>query len=752
MTAMRILHVSSSLDRRDGGPPVVLAGLAIAQARAGAVVTVAANFNTHTVSSLADTLREGGVSVSLIGPATGKQQRHPQIRPTLIKLIADADVVHIHTLWEDIQHQAAVISRRLKKPYVIVPHGMLDPWALSRHWWFKQIYLVVRLRRDLNGAMFIHALNVDEAKLIEPLRLRTECRIIPNGFSPEQLAPPVSSAVRNQAGPTILFLSRLHYKKGLDYLADAFIQVAARHATVRLVVAGPDDGAEKEFDARIAAVGLHSRVDRVGALYGQAKIDALKSAAVFVLPSRQEGFSVAILESLACGTPVVISDACHFPEVAAESAGAIVPLEPSAIADAVLQIVNDPDRRRAMSAAARSLAQRYTWDHVARRTLDLYGRPKVAILATAMTPYRIALHQRIVNELPGVELASLFTQSQSNAPWQLDLPVEIHPVSFVEHRPLVLGREVIRWLKRHRPAAVIVNGYNEWARLQVLAWCRRNGTPVLLWGDSNLRGDRATGVKAIVKSRLVRWAVRHSDAVLPCGSLGQAYFEKYGADPRKMFWMPYEPDYAMIQTLPAASIDEARRRFDLPATRRRIVYSGRLVAIKRVDLLLRAFIELAPERPDWDLVIVGDGPERSSLAALVPPALASRIRWCGFVGEQATVSAIYRCCDVLAHPAEIEPWGLVINEAAAAGLAIVTTDAVGAAAELVRDGVNGRIVPAGDPATLLDALRDVTVPQTLDRYRLASLEVLLDWRKRADPVESLRRALRQVSAISFAES
>jgi glycosyltransferase involved in cell wall biosynthesis len=219
-----------------------------------------------------------------------------------------------------------------------------------------------------------------------------------------------------------------------------------------------------------------------------------------------------------------------------------------------------------------------------------------------------------------------------------------------------------------------------------------------------------------------------------------------------MFWMPYEPDYAMIQTMPEASIDEARRRFDLPATRRRIVYSGRLVAIKRVDLLLRAFIELAPERPDWDLVIVGDGPERSSLAALVPPALASRIRWCGFVGEQATVSAIYRCCDVLAHPAEIEPWGLVINEAAAAGLAIVTTDAVGAAAELVRDGVNGRLVPAGDPATLRDALREVTVPQTLDRYRLASLEVLLDWRKRADPVESLRRALRQVTAISFAES
>ncbi len=193
---MKILHVISSLDRKAGGPPVALAGLAIAQARRGASVSVAATFNRDAVHSLADELQTAGVEVSLIGPATGKFQNHRDIRPTLHRLIATADVVHIHTLWEEIQHQAAVIARKHRKPYVFVPHGMLDPWSLSQSRWAKRAYLELRLRRDLNGAMFIHALNADEAKLIEPLRLRTKCEIIPNGFTLTETSLPLPSGER----------------------------------------------------------------------------------------------------------------------------------------------------------------------------------------------------------------------------------------------------------------------------------------------------------------------------------------------------------------------------------------------------------------------------------------------------------------------------------------------------------------------------------------------------------------------------
>jgi glycosyltransferase involved in cell wall biosynthesis len=730
---MRILHVISSLDRKAGGPPVALAGLARAQAELGANVAVVATYGAGADTSLADELRAAGVSVTLIGPATGKLQRHPEIKQTLRRLIGDADAVHIHTLWEEIQHQAACIARDLNRPYVFVPHGMLDPWSLSQSKWAKRTFLAWRVKRDLNGAMFIHALNRDEARLIEPLGIHAPCEIIPNGIDAIDPRPEAAAFEK----PYVLFLSRLHPKKGLDYLADAFLIVAKQRPDVTLIVAGPDDGAENDFDARITAAGLGDRVQRVGPLYGDVKFAVMRGAALFVLPSRQEGFSVAIVEVLACGTPVVISEQCHFPEVGESGAGKVVPLDASAIAEAMLALLNDLGAREAASGKARELASQYTWDRIAQQTLDLYGRPSLAILANSMTPYRIALHQRLAREIPQFKLRSLYTDAQSNAPWELDPPPEIGPVSFVGKS----GGDILGWLVRNRPAAVIVNGYNDATRLRVLRWCRRHHIPVLLWGDSNIRGDRASGLKAWVKNRLVRYAVKRADAVLACGTLGQAYFEKYGARREKIFFMPYEPDYDLIRTTRPGLINEVRQRFGWQPDRRRIVYSGRLIGIKRVDLLLSAFGAIAAERPNWDLVIVGDGELRRPLEASVSPALASRITWTGFIDDQAVVGAIYRACDVLAHPPDVEPWALVINEAAAAGLAIVASDVVGAAAELVRDGVNGRVFPAGDGVALRQALLDVTAPDRIDAYKAASAAVLADWQRRGDPVEGVRKAL-----------
>jgi glycosyltransferase involved in cell wall biosynthesis len=735
---MRILHVISSLDRKAGGPPVALAGLARAQAKLDVSVSVVSTFAAGADMSLADELRSAGVEVTLIGPAKGKFQRHDEIVTTLSSLIAQADVVHIHTLWEEIQHQAATIARRRGVPYVFVPHGMLDPWSLGQRRWVKRAYLAWRLRRDLNGAMFIHVLNADEARLIQPLRLTPHCEVIPNGIDPIEPLPETAAFEK----PYVLFLSRLHPKKGLDYLADAFAIVAAARPDVRLVVAGPDDGAEKDFDARITASGLAGRVQRVGPLYGEAKLAAMRGAELLVLPSRQEGFSVAIVEALACGTPVVISEQCHFPEIASEAAGQVVSLDAKSVANGMLVLLNDASAREAASGRARELASRYTWGRIARQTLDLYGRKSLAIFANSMTPYRIALHRRFAREIPDLKLYSLYTDAKSNAPWELTPPPEIGPVSFTHLPKSRQGAAVIGWIRRNRPAAVLVNGYNERSRLAVLRWCRHHGVPVMLWGDSNIRGDRASGLKAIVKKRLVGWALRQTDAVLACGSLGEAYFQKYGADPQQIFRVPVEPDYDLIRSVRQEQVSAVQAKYGWREDRRRLVYSGRLIGIKRVDLLLSAFAAIAPERPQWDLVIVGDGELRRPLEGSVSPALASRITWCGFVADQGEISAIYRACDVLVHPPDVEPWALVINEAAAAGLAIIASDAVGAAAELVRDGVNGRVFPAGDVAALRAVLLDVTAHSP--SYKAASADVLAAWREQGDPVNGMRKALQSL--------
>jgi glycosyltransferase involved in cell wall biosynthesis len=124
--------------------------------------------------------------------------------------------------------------------------------------------------------------------------------------------------------------------------------------------------------------------------------------------------------------------------------------------------------------------------------------------------------------------------------------------------------------------------------------------------------------------------------------------------------------------------------------------------------------------------------------------LVPRVLWTGFLDDQQTVTALYRNCDVLVLPSDYEPWALVVSEAVAAGLAIVCSDVVGAAAELVVPGRNGELFAAGSLEGLVQSLLRVTSPDRVDAYKAGSAPVLAAWRKQADPVEGLRRALRHV--------
>src|SRR5687768_5747923 len=128
---MRVLHVTSSLSSRSGGPSMALLGMADAQRKTGLSVTVVATQLEGTDVEVGDQLKAAGVDVRIVGPARGKLLRHPDLSRVLDELIAVADVVHVHALWEEIQHLAATKARDVRVPYVITPHGMLTPWSLA---------------------------------------------------------------------------------------------------------------------------------------------------------------------------------------------------------------------------------------------------------------------------------------------------------------------------------------------------------------------------------------------------------------------------------------------------------------------------------------------------------------------------------------------------------------------------------------------------------------------------------------------
>jgi glycosyltransferase involved in cell wall biosynthesis len=389
--------------------------------------------------------------------------------------------------------------------------------------------------------------------------------------------------------------------------------------------------------------------------------------------------------------------------------------------------------------------------------------PAIAIIANAPAPYRLALHRRLIAGVPEVKLFTVFShdQPEKEQPWDLTGTEDINPVrfgigescaqapkpEFAKHEWRKGGR-MIRWFKEQNIRAVFVCGYNDPARLRVIWWCRRNRVPVFIVSDSNIHGERARGWRKIVKHALVRSIIKLCTGFLPCGTSGAAYFKKYGARDEQIYFLPYEPDYSIIRGVTEDKKREVAAKFGLDPTRRRIMFIGRLVEAKRPDLALDGFGKIAAEQTNWDLLMVGDGPLRASLENGTPTDLRGRVTWTGFVSDPSVVAALYHLSDVFLLPSEYEPWGVVVNEAAAVPLAMCVSHVVGAAPELVKDGENGRIFTSGDAAGLERALRETTDDQKIDAYRRASTTVLEGWRRGTDPAESLRRALREAGVLT----
>ncbi|QOJ00146.1 MAG: glycosyltransferase [Phycisphaeraceae bacterium] len=393
---MRIVHVIRSLNPGHGGPPAVAIRLAAAQAALGHHVSIVSSSDVPR-----DTITRAAagvpgldrLSLILTQGTAGPFDRllHAGFRSALARALPGASFTHLHGVWDRELIIAADESRSARVPYALTPHGMLDPWSLWGQSRLKALKksLALRLifRPMLRRAAFLHALNADEARLMQPLRLGPPVEIIPNGVFREEVdSPPHTpefAASRPEIGPDgyVLFLSRLHFKKGLDLLVEAFSRIAPARPGISLVIAGPEDGAGRSARDIADRLGLSGRVVFTGPLYGRDKLAALAGAACFCLPSRQEGFSVAIIEAMACRTPVLISDQCHFPEAKDAGAGLIVPCDAEVVASGLEKLLAMPDdQRRAMGERGRDLVlASYVWDRVAERMTRAYElalRPK----------------------------------------------------------------------------------------------------------------------------------------------------------------------------------------------------------------------------------------------------------------------------------------------------------------------------------------------------------------------------------------
>ena len=296
------------------------------------------------------------------------------LRSKLANLIRKSDAVHIHGIWQEHSAWASHFARDAGKPYLIAAHGMLEPWAFQSKGWKKKLYWQLLEKPRFAQAQCLRALTKAEGEQFRALGLRVPVAVIPNGVTiPQAMTPePFFERFPTLRGQRILlFLGRIHPKKGVHMLCQTWAKMRREFPDAHLVMAGPDlDGIQAELEAQVNRDGAASQVTFTGMLRGEEKWGALSAATVFLLPSYSEGFSMAVLEALGAGLPAILSKQCYFPEVEQYRCGWVIEANAASVETAIRECMGlSAAERHGMSDRARRLiAERFSWPVIGERT------------------------------------------------------------------------------------------------------------------------------------------------------------------------------------------------------------------------------------------------------------------------------------------------------------------------------------------------------------------------------------------------
>lgn len=375
---MRLLRVIATLDPRHGGPSAGLRAITPALAELGHETSFASLDAPGTRSPIA------GAPLHALGPARGGYAYSPRLLPWLRAHAAEYDAVFVHGLWQYHGRAVHAALRGRPTPYFVFPHGMLDPWfqrAYPLKHVKKWVYWQLNERRVLRDAAAVFFTCEEERRLARASFRPFTCRerVVAYGTA----APPADAAAQIRAWqsavpalgdrPFWLFLGRIHPKKGVDLLVRAYGEWSARAAGAvpALVLAGPcPDPRYRESLERLAAqLPPAAAVLWTGMLEGERKWGALRQAGAFVLPSHQENFGIAVVEALAVGTPVLISQQVNiWTEIESAGAGYAEPDTADGTRRLLERWAATPaaDRARLRTRALELFRERYEIHRVAR--------------------------------------------------------------------------------------------------------------------------------------------------------------------------------------------------------------------------------------------------------------------------------------------------------------------------------------------------------------------------------------------------
>ena len=388
MTTVRVLHVIPSVSPKHGGPSVALPLFARALARHNVGVTIATTDDDGPGARLVVPLNE---IVSAPGePDCIYFRRNTEFYKTswtmarwLRRHVADYDVVHIHALFSFSSFAAARAARQARLPYIVRPLGVLNEWGMeNRRRFLKQWSLKIVELPILRGAAAIHytaEAERREAAAAHPEIASLRSVIIPIPIEVGQRGDAAHFHARFAVAANrriILFLSRLHPKKGIELLLSAFREIRGEFPDALLVMAGSGEESYVEtLRQKARELGGDGHVLWPGFVAGEDKAALLAAATLFVLPSFSENFGIAAAEALAAGVPSILSEHVAIAQdTASADAALVVPCGIAAIAEAMRQLLRDKALRDRLGVQGRALIEkRFSPDAIGKQLDELYG-------------------------------------------------------------------------------------------------------------------------------------------------------------------------------------------------------------------------------------------------------------------------------------------------------------------------------------------------------------------------------------------
>lgn len=360
---MKILSFISSLDINSGGParsvPMLVKGLAEFGVDVILMTIRSENMNIHALEGTTAKLK-------VLEPSSSRKEIAQYLKDEKFHLI------QIQSMWDLPYHKVMVEARRLGIPYIVTPRGMLEPWSLSQKKWKKKLAWWLYQRNDVQKSACVFTTAEMEAEHVRELGITTCRAVIPNGIETD--AYPCKASI-DIVKKQVLFLSRVHVKKGIELLFEAWKRILPDYEDWQLLVIGNGEaGYIHSLENWAKSLGVKDSIKILPPVFGDAKINVYQESALFCLPSFSENFGMVIAEAMSCGTSVITTTNCPWEILNETKTGWCVDLSVDNLERALREALtmSPTDLYEMGQKASKLIYENFDYRNVTRKTLKLY--------------------------------------------------------------------------------------------------------------------------------------------------------------------------------------------------------------------------------------------------------------------------------------------------------------------------------------------------------------------------------------------